>query len=122
MESQSERTGRQALAQWIDETKDFRTMVWAAARSFKHACGGHWSLEDKESYEDEAATVTRALGLLEALQVPETATLEEARALALRAIDRRLSEPAATWVPAVLRGDSEGHRTPHHPKNWSRGK
>ncbi|HLT31169.1 MAG TPA: hypothetical protein VK013_14105 [Myxococcaceae bacterium] len=120
--------GRDLLAQWISEVVEFKHMVWAAQRGYKHACGGRPDRWDMELYDAEAAECTRCQRVLESIELPESATADDARTAALKALEEERARVEAhsrppkqpyEWARAVVAGDASRYWNAYHPRRTS---
>src|SRR5690606_27750647 len=85
-ESDSSKDGRALLALWVSELSEFELMVRRAQHGFKKFAGGA-DRGDMELYDEEAAECARCRKVLEGLELPATASAEEARATATQALE-----------------------------------
>lgn len=119
-------TSAQALqATWVAELKEFELMVWSAQHGFKKFAGGadRW---DMELYDLEIRACAHYRSAIEGLGIPESASAEEARCQALKALqEERASAEAGEaphpeaqyeWARAVVEGDASRYWNHYHPR------
>lgn len=119
-------TSAQALqATWVAELKEFELMVRTAQHGFKKFAGGG-DRGDMELYDLEIRACAHYRIAIESLELPASASAEEARSLALKALqDERESAGRGEaphpkrqyeWARAVVGGDASRYWNHYHPR------